>query len=230
MNALEEASEHKKVVKKVKKVKKVVKKPIEVREEKEEETKEIVEEAKIEELPEKEVEELEEGEEEIIEIEEGEGEEELIEGEEEELGVEIEEEAVEEIYVPHQKPELSLEVKRQLRHRDEIRRRRPKFRRQDWFRYKRLGEQWRKPRGRHSKQRKHKKYRPNVVSIGYRSPALVRGLHPSGFEEIRISNPKELEQLDPKRQAARIAHSVGTKKREKILERADELGIRVLNP
>ena len=41
---------------------------------------------------------------------------------------------------------------------------------------------------------------------------------------------KELEALDPLRQAARIASSVGAKKREMIEKRASELTIRVLNP
>ncbi|MEM0150582.1 MAG: eL32 family ribosomal protein, partial [Thermoplasmata archaeon] len=30
-------------------------------------------------------------------------------------------------------------------------RKRPLFRRQEWFRYKKLGEAWRRPKGKHSK-------------------------------------------------------------------------------
>ncbi|SVE12516.1 uncharacterized protein METZ01_LOCUS465370, partial [marine metagenome] len=90
---------------------------------------------------------------------------------------------------------------------------RPKFKRQNWFRYKRLGEKWRRPRGIHSKMRRHFKYRIPVVQSGFRGPANVRGLHPSGFEEVRINTPKEVENVDPKTQAIRIARTVGDKKR-----------------
>ncbi len=44
-----------------------------------------------------------------------------------------------------------------------------------------------------------------------------------------VHRPGELEGLDAKTQAVRIAHSVGTRKRIVIQEEADEAGIRVLN-
>jgi large subunit ribosomal protein L32e len=78
--------------------------------------------------------------------------------------------------------------------------------------------------------RKHKGYRLNVVSVGYGSPIKTRNLHPSGFEEVMVYNIKDLEKIDPKSQAARVGHSVGTRKRIKIEEKAEEKGIRVLNP
>ena len=68
-----------------------------------------------------------------------------------------------------------------------------------------------------------------MVDIGYRGPAAVRNLHPSGFEEVMVYNVEGLEGIDPKTQAARIGGTVGTKKRIAIEDRADELGIRVLN-
>ncbi|MFQ6127642.1 MAG: 50S ribosomal protein L32e [Thermoplasmata archaeon] len=145
---------------------------------------------------------------------------------EEEEKIEIIEE---EVVRPKLKPVLDDETKGFLAIRDRQKRRRPKFRRQEWFRYKRLGSSWRRPRGLHSKMRKGLKYRPKMASVGYRSPSKVRGLHPSGFEEVLVHNKKELEVLDPKKQAARIGHSVGTRKRIEIESRADEIGIRVLN-
>ena len=57
----------------------------------------------------------------------------------------------------------------------------------------------------------------------------MRGLHPSGFEEVRVNNPKEVDDVNPKTQAIRIARTVGDKKREIIVNKADELGIRVFN-
>lgn len=127
------------------------------------------------------------------------------------------------------KPRLKKEIREALKLRELQRRRRPRFRRQEWFRYKRLGKTWRRPKGLHSKMRRHLKYRINVVRVGYRTVRKARGLHPSGFREVLIHNLDELETLDPRVEAARIAHSVGFKKRQVIEERADELGIRVLN-
>lgn len=68
-----------------------------------------------------------------------------------------------------------------------------------------------------------------MVEIGYGGPALVRGLHPSGFEEVMVYNVDGLENIDPKTQAARIGGTVGVRKRIDIENRAKELGIRVLN-
>lgn len=132
-------------------------------------------------------------------------------------------------YMAKKKPVLDDETKKLLALRDEMSHDRIAFLRQEWFRFPRLGEKWRKPRGMHSKMRRHIQYRPNVVSIGYRGPAKVRGLHPSGFEEVMVWNPDQLEKVDPKVQAVRVGGSVGFKKRQAIEQKADELGIRVLN-
>ena len=132
-------------------------------------------------------------------------------------------------YVAKKKPALDDETKKLLALRDEMSRDRIAFLRQEWFRFPRLGEKWRRPRGLHSKMRRHIQYRPNVVSIGYRGPAKVRGLHPSGFQEVMVWNPDQLDKVDPKVQAVRVGGSVGFKKRQAIEQRADELGIRVLN-
>lgn len=105
----------------------------------------------------------------------------------------------------------------------------PKFRRQEKFRFKKLSDSWRRPRGKDSKMRKHKKGKSPMVSVGYRKPKSERGIHPSGYREFLVENPQEIEEVDPNTQAVRIASAVGGRKREKILERADERGIKVLN-
>lgn len=140
--------------------------------------------------------------------------------------VEIEEKGE---YVPKLKPKLSDEVRQSMRLRGQIAAKRPHFLRQEWFRYKCLGEKWRRPQGGQSKLRRHFKYRINVVSIGYRGPVGARGLHPSGFSEVLVHNPSQLEGIDPAKQAVRIAHAVGMRKRKQIEEAATEKGIRVLN-
>lgn len=132
-------------------------------------------------------------------------------------------------YTVEPKPELSEEQIDALAKRAVISGNRPAFKRQEWFRYQKLGEAWRRPRGIHSKMRRGMKRRPPMVEIGYGGPALVRGLHPSGFEEVMVYNVDGLEDIDPKTQAARIGGTVGVKKRITIENRAKELGIRVLN-
>ncbi|SUZ64245.1 uncharacterized protein METZ01_LOCUS17099 [marine metagenome] len=81
----------------------------------------------------------------------------------------------------------------------------------------------------HSKMRARRKYRPPMASISYRGPAAARGLHPSGFAEVIVHRPADLEVMNPQREAARIAATVGDRKREVIETRAAELKIRVLN-
>jgi large subunit ribosomal protein L32e len=132
-------------------------------------------------------------------------------------------------YVAKIKPELDAKTIDLLAKRAAIDDRRPAFLRQEWFRFARLGEKWRKPKGIHSKMRRHYGYRPPIVSIGYGSPKEVRGYHPSGFQEVMVHNPAQLEKINPKIQAARVGGTVGFKKRLAIEKRADELGIRVLN-
>lgn len=141
-------------------------------------------------------------------------------------------EAVESPYQVKAKPELDEATAAALRLRAQKKARQPAFRRQEWWRYKDLGGKdapWRRPRGMHSKMRRHYKYRPPVVSVGYRGPAAVRGLHPSGFVEVLVHRPEDLEPVDPKTQAVRIGGTVGGRKAEAITKAADERGIRVLN-
>lgn len=87
---------------------------------------------------------------------------------------------------------------------------------------------WRRPRGLDSKMRTHRNGWPKSVKAGYRSPKSVRGLHPSGFEEVLVHNVKELDEITSD-QAARISHTVGRRKRANIVERAEELKIYVFN-
>jgi len=132
-------------------------------------------------------------------------------------------------YKPRQKPVLDDKTKNDLSKRNRMAHKRPAFRRQNWFRYKRLGEKWRRPRGIHSKMRRHFKYRIPVAQVGFRGPTSVRGLHPSGFEEVLVNNPKDVDNVNPETQAIRISSTVGDKKREVIVKKADDLKIRVFN-
>ena len=125
-------------------------------------------------------------------------------------------------------PDLSEEAERLLtqRHREGT----PQFNRQDHHKKKRVPTSWRRPRGNLSKQRRGIRGKGDTVEAGFRTPAAVRGLHPSGFEEVRVHNVDDLEGVDGDTEAVRIASTVGGRKRERIEEEAEDRGIRVLNP
>tara|TARA_Y100000768_G_scaffold350105_1_gene300100 strand:+ start:1474 stop:2178 length:705 start_codon:yes stop_codon:yes gene_type:complete len=134
------------------------------------------------------------------------------------------------IHTARQKPILDEETKTMLKFRAAQRKKQPAFRRQEWFRYKRLSHSgWRKPKGYQSKQRLNMKYRTPMARIGFGKISAVRGLHSSGFEEVLIHKIEDLESLNPEKQAIRIGSSVGNRKRLSIHDRADDLGLRVLN-
>ena len=136
----------------------------------------------------------------------------------------------ERIHVARQKPKLDDETKAGLAFRKAQLKKQPAFRRQEWFRYRRLARTgWRKPKGNDSSMRKNRKYRPPMARIGFGKLASVRGLHPSGFREVMVHRPDDLDAIDPNTEAARVGARVGGRKRAIIHERADELGIRVLN-
>jgi len=107
---------------------------------------------------------------------------------------------------------------------------RPHFVREESWRYKRVKEAWRSPKGKSSRVRRSKEGWPPVVKIGYSRPKATRGKHPSGLKEVIVWRPKDLEGIDSKTQAARIAHTVGENKRVQILEDAKKANIRILNP
>lgn len=119
--------------------------------------------------------------------------------------------------------------KQMLEARKKISEARPKFVRQESWRYDRLAENWRKPKGKDNKMRKQFSGVPPIVKIGYRGPKRARGLHPSGYIDHIVFNVSDLTKLDVTKDAARLAHTVGTRKRKEILAKASSLGIKVLN-
>lgn len=95
---------------------------------------------------------------------------------------------------------------------------------------KKLSSSWRMPKGQHNKMRRQLKAKGALPTPGFGSPALVRGLHPSGYREVLVHNEKLLEGLNPASEAIRIGGTVGMRKRESIQKKALELGLKVLNP
>jgi len=95
-----------------------------------------------------------------------------------------------------------------------------RFKTQDYFRYKRLGKRWRRPKGRHSKLREKRGGSGILPSIGRKEkPKQV---------PVIVKNEKELQGLD-KETKVLISSGVGIKKALLILKKAEEFGIKILN-
>ena len=136
----------------------------------------------------------------------------------------------EQVHRAKQKPELDDSTREALSLRSSQSKKQPKFRRQEWYRYKRLARTgWRKPKGYQSKQRLNMKYRTPMARVGYGKVRAAKDLHPSGFIEVLVHNSASLEDVDPKTHAIRIGARVGNRKRLAIYTKADEMGIRILN-
>jgi large subunit ribosomal protein L32e len=105
----------------------------------------------------------------------------------------------------------------------------PWFKRDDYEKKKKLSPSWRKPRGLFNKMRRGFPDKGPVVQVGYGAPSTIRGIHPSGFEEVLVNSLGELEAALP-HQAVRIGRTVGARKKQVMLERAFAKGLKVLNP
>lgn len=113
-------------------------------------------------------------------------------------------------------------------------RKNPHFRTTNSWRYKRVDERWRRPRGIDNKTKESQPGWPKMVKIGYRTPRLLRGLHVSGDltvrEEFIVQNISDLELVLPHKHIVRIGGNVGTRKKEQIYSAAQSWGIPVINP
>lgn len=113
--------------------------------------------------------------------------------------------------------------------RKKINKKRPTFRRVESWRYKRVDDSWRKARGIDSKTRKKKKSGVKSPSVGYRGPKKVRGLHPSGYEEVQIVSINDLKNLNKNTHALKISRKLGAKKRIFLIDYCQKRGFKILN-
>ncbi|TFG10322.1 50S ribosomal protein L32e [Candidatus Heimdallarchaeota archaeon] len=125
---------------------------------------------------------------------------------------------------------MTVDKKKLLKKRKQISARRPKFVRQESWRYKRVKKSWRKPKGIDNKMLEKRKGYPPMVNIGYRGPKAVRGLHPSGYQVVHVANIYELDEVDKETESIIIKHTVGARKRQAILDTASDLGLKIINP
>jgi len=114
--------------------------------------------------------------------------------------------------------------------RKRMKKKKPKFRRQEIHRKKALKDAWRKPRGINSKLRVRKMSRGRVPKPGYGSPKEVKGLNMEGFKEILVNNVKDMDKIkNPKEEVAVISKTVGRRKRFEMIEYAMKKNIRIGN-
>ncbi|MCD4809999.1 MAG: 50S ribosomal protein L32e [Methanosarcinales archaeon] len=132
--------------------------------------------------------------------------------------------------VPTAELELDPESQRLLKVRKKQKAKKPNFVQTDLHKKKRLKNYWRRPKGLHNKKRRYILGKSGMARVGYGSPVAVKGLHPSGFQDMLMSRVQDLDELDPSTQAVRIARTVGQRKRMEIVNKARSLGLKILNP
>ncbi|KAI9092156.1 ribosomal protein L32e [Phlyctochytrium arcticum] len=112
-----------------------------------------------------------------------------------------------------------------------VKKRTTKFIRHQSDRYKKVGESWRKPKGIDNRVRRRFKGQIAMPKIGYGANYKTRHLLPNGFKKFLVNNVADLDLLlmHNRTYAAEIAHSVSSKKRVDIIQRAAQLNVKVTN-
>ena len=134
------------------------------------------------------------------------------------------------IEVPTAELEMDPESLRLLKVRKKQKLKKPHFVQTDYHKKKRLKDTWRKPKGLHNKKRRYILGKGEMARPGYGSPTAVKGLHPSGFIEVLLNRVQDVDNVDPNKQAIRIARTVGQRKRLEIVKKARSLGLKIVNP
>ncbi len=122
------------------------------------------------------------------------------------------------------------DTKRLMKIRKMKKRKNPAFRRVECWRFKRIqNPHWRRPIGIDSQTRKKEISGVIMPTVGYRVPKKIRGIHPSGYEEIVVFTKEDINKINPKKQAIKISRKLGAKKRINLIDYAQSKHIKILN-
>ncbi|MEM4267281.1 MAG: eL32 family ribosomal protein [Candidatus Woesearchaeota archaeon] len=116
-----------------------------------------------------------------------------------------------------------------LEHRKRLKARKPLFIKQDAHKRAEVKKKWARPRGVDSKMRLNIRGYRRCVSVGWKSPAEVRGLDRSGLTRNIICNLSDLKNLNPERDGAILSAKLGIKKRLELVKEAMARKITILN-
>ena len=119
-----------------------------------------------------------------------------------------------------------MNTKELLDMRNQMKKKKPEFIRQDWQKAIRIKKHWRHPEGMHSKMRLKLRSLRRSPSIGFSSPKTVRHLTREGYKMILVSNVAQLAAIT---EPFTIARTVGLKKKLEIVKKAREKKLTVLN-
>merc|ERR1711998_803971 len=112
-----------------------------------------------------------------------------------------------------------------------VKKRTKKFKRFQSDRFMRVGESWRRPKGIDCAMRRKFKGTAPMPNIGYGSDKRTRHMLRNGFYKFRVRSPAEVEMLLMHNgvYACEIAKQISARNRKKIIQRCDELNVKVLN-
>ena len=122
-------------------------------------------------------------------------------------------------------------MQRLLRVRAQLKKKKPTFKHKCAWRGGSIAKQgYRKPKGVDNKSRMKLKNKPKMANIGYSSPKVVRGYHPSGLDPKIVHNVMDLKNLKTKLNIVIIAASVGLRKKREIVDAATKKKLKIANP
>merc|ERR1719335_1159199 len=112
-----------------------------------------------------------------------------------------------------------------------VKKREKSFKRFQADRFLRMKKSWRRPKGIDCRVRRKFKGTHLMPSCGYGSNKKTKHQMPDGFLKVLVKNVQDIELLlmQNKKYAAEIAHNLSSRKRREMVERADQLNVKVIN-
>ena len=110
-----------------------------------------------------------------------------------------------------------------------LKKRQPKFIRQDAHKHKRVKQVWRSPKGLHSKMRDSRRGYRVKLQEGYHTPKAVRGLDKHGLRPTLIANVETMKTLNPKEHSLILQKGLGGRKKLAIMDEAHKHKFTIIN-